>query len=152
MSERSNLRLLVLAVLVASLLGTLVIRTFYLQVMTGETYRAAAEDNTVREVVEPAVRGLVLDQAGRPLVSNRTSVVVTVDRQTLKKEKDEGVEVIDRLAKILDMPAGKNLVGAFLLIASLTVHFNLAAMVMEIAWAFIAMFGLVKALRERTKP
>jgi len=106
-SERSNLRLLVLAVLVASLLGTLVIRTFYLQVMTGETYRAAAEDNTVREVVEPAVRGLVLDQAGRPLVSNRTSVVVTVDRQTLKKEKDEGVEVIDRLAKILDMPAGK---------------------------------------------
>lgn len=107
MSERSNLRLLVLAVLVASLLGTLVIRTFYLQVMTGETYRAAAEDNTVREVVEPAVRGLVLDQAGRPLVSNRTSVVVTVDRQTLKKEKDEGVEVIDRLAKILDMPAGK---------------------------------------------
>jgi penicillin-binding protein 2 len=53
------------------------------------------------------VRGLVLDQAGRPLVSNRTSVVVTVDRQTLKKEKDEGVEVIDRLAKILDMPAGK---------------------------------------------
>jgi penicillin-binding protein 2 len=106
-SERSNLRLLVLAVLVASLLGTLVIRTFYLQVMTGETYRAAAEDNTVREVVEPAVRGLILDQAGRPLVSNRTSVVVTVDRQTLKKEKDEGVEVIDRLAKILDMPAGK---------------------------------------------
>ena len=65
MSERSNLRLLVLAVLVASLLGTLVIRTFYLQVMTGETYRAAAEDNTVREVVEPAVRGLVLDHEDR---------------------------------------------------------------------------------------
>ena len=107
MSERSNLRLLVLAVLVASLLGTLVIRTFYLQVMTGETYRAAAENNTVREAVEPAVRGLILDQAGRPLVSNRTSVVVTVDRQTLKKEKDEGAAVIERLAKILEMPAEK---------------------------------------------
>ena len=107
MSERSNLRLLVLAVLVASLLGTLVIRTFYLQVMTGETYRAAAENNTVREAVEPAVRGLILDQAGRPLVSNRTSVVVTVDRQTLKKEKDAGAAVIERLAKILEMPAEK---------------------------------------------
>ena len=35
----------------------------------------------VREVVDPAVRGLILDQAGRPLVANRTSVVVTVDRQ-----------------------------------------------------------------------
>ena len=107
MSERSNLRLLVLAVLVASLLGTLVIRTFYLQVMTGETYRVAAEDNTIREVVEPAVRGLVLDQAGRPLVSNRTSVVVTVDRQTLYKQKDSGAAVIVRLAKILDIPVAK---------------------------------------------
>ena len=107
MSERSNLRLLVLAVLVASLLGTLIIRTFYLQVMTGEVYRVAAEDNTIREVVEPAVRGLVLDQAGRPLVSNRTSVVVTVDRQTLYKEKDNGAAVVVRLANILDIPVEK---------------------------------------------
>jgi len=34
-SERSNLRLLVLAVLVASLLGTLLARAFYLQVLEG---------------------------------------------------------------------------------------------------------------------
>jgi penicillin-binding protein 2 len=106
-SERSNLRLLVLAVLVLSLLGTLVARTFYLQVMTGSTYRAAAEDNTVREVVEPAVRGLILDQAGRPLVANRTSVVVTVDRQALKSEADGGSAVVKRLAKILDVPIAK---------------------------------------------
>ena len=107
MSERSNLRLLVLAVLVLSLLGTLLARAFYLQIVTGETYRAAAADNTAREVVEPAVRGLVLDQAGRPLVSNRTSVVVTVDRQQLAKEDDEGAAVIRRLSNILDMPANK---------------------------------------------
>lgn len=104
MSERSSLRLLILGVLVLSLLGTLVARTFYLQVMTGSTYRAAAADNTVREVVEPAVRGLVLDQAGRPLVANRTSVVVTVDRMALKSEPDDGKAVIKRLAKILDLP------------------------------------------------
>ncbi len=42
-----------------------------------------------------------------------------------------------------------NLAGAFLLILSLSVHFNLAAMVMEIACAIIASFGLVKALRAR---
>ncbi len=107
MSERSNLRLLVLAVLVVSLLGTLLARAFYLQVVEGATYRAAAADNTVRETVEPAVRGLVLDQAGRPLVSNRTSVVVTVDRQTLEKEDDGGAAVIRRLARILDTPAAK---------------------------------------------
>ena len=107
MSERSNLRLLVLAVLVVSLLGTLMARAFYLQVVEGSAYRAQAADNTVREVVEPAVRGLVLDQAGRPLVANRTSVVVTVDRQTLAKEDDDGKAVLKRLANILDMPVAK---------------------------------------------
>lgn len=45
-----------------------------------------------------------------------------------------------------------NLCGAILLIISLTVHFNLAAMVMEICWAFIASFGLVKAWRGRARP
>lgn len=42
-----------------------------------------------------------------------------------------------------------NLIGAFLLIISLTVHFNLAAMVLEVAWAIIAAFSLVKAMRSR---
>ncbi len=107
MSERSNLRLLVLAVLMVSLLGTLVARAFYLQVMEGAEYRAAAADNTVREVAEPAVRGIVLDQAGRPLVSNRTTVVVTVDRQALAQEPNGGAAVITRLAKILDTPREK---------------------------------------------
>lgn len=38
-----------------------------------------------------------------------------------------------------------NLVGAVLLIASLTVHFNLASMSLEIVWAGIALVGLAKA-------
>jgi len=44
-----------------------------------------------------------------------------------------------------------NLVGAVLLIASLSVHFNLAAMVLEIAWAIIAILGLAKAWLGRKK-
>lgn len=101
MTDRSNLRLAILGILVFSLLATLVARLFYLQVMEGAEYRAAAANNTVREVVEPAVRGLILDQAGRPLVSNRTSIVVTVDRQVLKEEPEGGTKVINRLARIL---------------------------------------------------
>ncbi len=42
-----------------------------------------------------------------------------------------------------------NLVGALLLIASLTVHFNMASMALEIVWAVIALFGLISALRKR---
>ena len=105
MSQRSTLRLMILGVLVLSLLGTLVSRLLYLQLLSGESYRAAAQSNTSRELVNPAVRGLIVDQVGRPLVSNRTSMVVTINRVTLEREADGGKRVIDRLAKALEIPA-----------------------------------------------
>ena len=105
MGQRSTTRLIVVAVLMFSLLVTLVGRLFYLQILSGDAYRAAAQSNTVREIVHPAVRGLILDQAGRPLVSNRTSMVVEIDRVTLQREQDDGAKVIDRLAELLGVPA-----------------------------------------------
>lgn len=42
-----------------------------------------------------------------------------------------------------------NLAGAILLLISLSVKFNLAAFILEAAWAVIALFGLVQALRKR---
>ncbi|WP_294392186.1 hypothetical protein [uncultured Sphingomonas sp.] len=42
-----------------------------------------------------------------------------------------------------------NLVGSALLIGSLSVHFNLASMALEVVWAIIALLGLVKAVRTR---
>lgn len=105
MSQRSTLRVIILGVLMLSLLSTLVARLFFLQIVSGATYQAAAQSNTVREIVHPAVRGLILDQAGRPLVSNRTSMVVEIDRVTLQREEDDGAGVIERLAKLLDIPA-----------------------------------------------
>ncbi|MBO9579700.1 MAG: hypothetical protein J7498_02290 [Sphingobium sp.] len=44
-----------------------------------------------------------------------------------------------------------NLVGALLLLYSLTVHFNMASMALEIVWAAIALFGLVQAFRKKAK-
>ncbi|MFM5894541.1 MAG: hypothetical protein ACKOQM_08940 [Novosphingobium sp.] len=44
-----------------------------------------------------------------------------------------------------------NLIGAVLLLTSLAVHFNLAAFVLEVAWAAIAFVGLVRALIDRRK-
>ena len=43
-----------------------------------------------------------------------------------------------------------NLIGALLLLWSLSVHFNLAAFVLELAWGTIALAGLIAALRART--
>ena len=42
-----------------------------------------------------------------------------------------------------------NLIGAVLLLWSLSVHFNLAAFVLEVAWAVIALIGLLGAIRQR---
>jgi hypothetical protein len=44
-----------------------------------------------------------------------------------------------------------NLAGAIMLGASLMVHFNMASMALEIVWAAIALFGLVKALTTRAR-
>ena len=103
-SQRSTTRLLVLGVLILSLLVTLVARAFYLQIVTGAEYRQQADRNTGREIVTPAVRGLILDQAGRPLVSNRTSTIVTIDRQVLTRQPQKGAQVLSKLADLLGVP------------------------------------------------
>jgi len=42
-----------------------------------------------------------------------------------------------------------NLIGSVLLIASLTVHFNMASMALEIVWALIAVLGLGRIWMQR---
>lgn len=44
---------------------------------------------------------------------------------------------------------GINLLGAVLLLISLTVNFNLPSIVLEIVWITIAVFGISKALIKR---
>ena len=44
-----------------------------------------------------------------------------------------------------------NLIGAVLLLWSLSVHFNLAAFVLEVAWALLAVLGLISAVLRRRR-
>jgi penicillin-binding protein 2 len=102
--RRSNARLLAVGVFVMSLVITLVARLFTVQVLGADGYRAASATNREREIVTPAVRGLVLDDRGRPLVSNRSALVVSVSRTTLIDSDDGGRALIHRLAKALGLP------------------------------------------------
>ncbi len=104
MTDRSRTRLVVLQVLVFSLLAALGGRLWYMQVVAGAEYQAAASENRIREVVTPAVRGAILDAQGRPLVQNRTSLVVSVDRSTLLDLPDDGDQVVRKLSRVLDIP------------------------------------------------
>lgn len=103
MNTRSHTRLFVLHVLIMSLLVTLLGRLWYLQVLSGEEYTELAAANRTREIIVPAVRGWILDDLGRPLVRNRTELVVSVDRTQLGQQPDGGEAVLRRLAKVLDV-------------------------------------------------
>jgi penicillin-binding protein 2 len=103
-NDRARLRILVLRVLVLSLFVTLGARLWYLQVMEGSQYRKVAETNRVREVVTPATRGLIVDDRGRALVRNRTSLTISVDRSVTDRQHDHGVAVLRRLSQVIKMP------------------------------------------------
>jgi penicillin-binding protein 2 len=105
-SDRSRLRLVVLQAVVLSLLLTLLGRLWYLQIRNGAEYQTAATNNQVRQVVTEAVRGQILDDQGRALVRNRTSLVISVDRSALFRQKKPVRDaVLARLAKQLNTTA-----------------------------------------------
>ncbi len=102
--HRSRLRLVVIQALVFSLFATLLVRLYYLQVVSGEQYAAQAASQSIREIVVQPQRGLIVDDEGRPLVANRTSWVVSLDRGTLAKLSDaEQRALLHRVARVTDV-------------------------------------------------
>jgi penicillin-binding protein 2 len=105
-STRSRLRLVVVQALVFSLFATLFVRLYYLQVVGGESYQAQAADQSVRDIVVQPQRGLIVDDMGRPLVANRTSWVISLDRTLLGRlEERQRDELVDRVADVVDLRA-----------------------------------------------
>jgi len=102
---RSRLRLVVVEALVLSLFVTLFARLWYIQVLSGEAYQAQAAEQSVRELFVQPARGLIVDDMGHPLVANRTSWVITVDRTMLNRmAADEQEALLRRLARMVRRP------------------------------------------------
>ena len=98
-----RLRLVVVQALAFSLFATLFVRLYYLQVIGGESYQAQAANQSVRDIVVQPQRGLIVDDQGRPLVANRTSWVISVDRTLLGKlPADQRTELVRRVADVVD--------------------------------------------------
>ncbi len=98
---RRDGRLVIVQVLVLALMATLLVRAAWMQLGSDDRYVNAAVANSVREVPVAAQRGLILDQAGRPIVGNRSTLTVTVDRYELDRSKDGGKDQLSRLAERL---------------------------------------------------
>lgn len=103
MNQRTRLSIFVVQALIISLMAALMGRLFYLQVAAGDRYKAAALDIQSRDIVVPAIRGLIVDANGVPLAMNRVGLAVTVDRSIIDKQSDKGAAIINRVAKILEL-------------------------------------------------
>jgi penicillin-binding protein 2 len=99
--DKSKIRLFIIQVLALSLMVTLAGRLWYIQGLVGDRYRVAAGNNGTRPVLTSAVRGLILDDRGRPLVTNRARLAVSVDRTILGRQPNRGAAVLTRLAGLL---------------------------------------------------
>ncbi len=69
-SVASEFQLRWLLVIAAVVIGVLIMRIAYLQLMEGDTYRAAAEGNRINTEVTKALRGVLYDRNGNLLVKN----------------------------------------------------------------------------------
>jgi len=101
LSDRSRLSLIVIQIFLFSLMIALAGRLFYLQVAAAPKYKIAALEIQSRNIVTPAIRGMILDSSGKPLAVNQVGLVITVDRSKIDNLKDKGEAVLRKLAKTL---------------------------------------------------
>jgi penicillin-binding protein 2 len=78
-------------------------RLWYLQVLSGDKYLAAASENRVREIKVQAPRGEIVDRHGQELVENRHSFSIKLTPDKLPEDLGERREVYRRLAKLLNL-------------------------------------------------
>ena len=103
MNQRVRLSLLVVQIFVLTLMIALLGRLFYLQVAAAPKYKDAALSIQSRDVINPAVRGLIVDSSGIPLALNRVGLAITVDRITLDTQPDKGTSVLFKVSNLLGL-------------------------------------------------
>ncbi|GAA4910040.1 penicillin-binding protein 2 [Streptomonospora salina] len=92
---------------VLMLFAALTARMWYMQVPRAEHYQELALASHTQKLIEPALRGRIVDARGRPLVTNRTELTVTADYHDLLERGDDGAAVLRRVADLIDRPYEK---------------------------------------------
>jgi penicillin-binding protein 2 len=103
MNSKSRLSLLVVQILIVSLVTALFGRLFFLQVASGAKYQDAALSIQSRDVITPAIRGIIVDGSGVALASNKVGLAITIDRIVVDELDDKGFALMQRLANLLQL-------------------------------------------------
>jgi penicillin-binding protein 2 len=102
MTPQLALRLGVLGAVVLFAFAVLFFRLWALQVLSGERYLVAAQNNQLRSIRIEAPRGPILDHKGRTIVGNRLGQVVRVWPASLPQRSRP--RVFRRLSEVLGVP------------------------------------------------
>jgi penicillin-binding protein 2 len=82
-------------------------RLWYLQVLSGDKYERAAQDNQLRSIKVQAPRGEIVDRDGRVLVDNRAGLAIVVSPDKLPEDADARRAVYRRLSPVIGVSAGR---------------------------------------------
>jgi len=85
------LRVAILGGIALALFAAIFLRLWFLQVLTGDSYRQMALNNRVRHIPVAAPRGAVLDRNGRIIVDNRVATVVQLDPKSLPAAERDAI-------------------------------------------------------------
>lgn len=103
LTPRAAVRIAALGGIVVAMLGLLLVRLWFLQIISGEDYAARAQGNHLRTVVAEAPRGNILDRNGEVLVANKAGKSVVARPSELRG--DARARILGRLAKRLSLVA-----------------------------------------------
>ncbi len=101
------LRVAILGGIALTMFAIIFFRLWFLQVLSGDKYRAQANNNRIRDVGVPAPRGDIVDRNGRVLVDNRVSIAVQVDARKLPPAGPRRASVYRRLGQIIGETPGQ---------------------------------------------
>jgi penicillin-binding protein 2 len=102
MTPQLALRLGILGAVVLFAFAVLFFRLWALQVLSGDRYLVAAQNNQLRTIRIEAPRGPILDYRGRKIVANKLAMVVRVWPASLPRQRRP--RVFRRLSAVLGVP------------------------------------------------
>jgi penicillin-binding protein 2 len=101
-TNSTHVRLSAIGIVALTLFAALFVRLWFLQGIDRQRFEAAAESNRLRVIHEEGPRGRILDRTGRVIVDNRSTIVVALNREPLRKmEPAEREAVFADLAESL---------------------------------------------------
>jgi penicillin-binding protein 2 len=102
LKPQTALRIGILGALALAAFGILFLRLWSLQVLSGDRYLRAAQNNQIRTLPLEAPRGAILDRNGHVLVTNRPGTAVRIWVADLPRK--HRYEELRQLASVLDVP------------------------------------------------